>query len=76
MFKNVFGSNGGQHIENQFGNMRYDPRTGKMSYVVGGAPQNANGTRTVIGQDGQMRLEQQHGNVRYDLTNGGFEWLF
>lgn len=74
MLKNVLGSDGSMHLENQIGNMRYNLTTGKTSYIIGNP--NGTGIRTVMDENG-THLENQIGNIRQRLDGqGGNEIVF
>lgn len=70
MFQNVLGSDGGMHLERQFGNLRIDLTTGDIKTVIPGV----GGMNTVIDEDG-VHTEMQIGNMRRTLGKNGFDWM-
>lgn len=71
MTRNVIGSDGRMHLENQVGNLRFDPTIGQTKAVI---PTDS-GMNLVMGQDGQTHAETQIGQMRQTIGKPGFDLL-
>lgn len=74
MIRNVIGSDGKMHIEEEFGDGDYRTRIdltrgGLVSHVIKGQ----GGFDTVFGPNGVMHLESQIGNMRQQVGRSGYE---
>lgn len=71
MYRNVFGSDGQIHLEDQVGCQRFDLTTGEVKTVIPTAKNMSN----VFGKDG-VETEIQAGQMRQTLGKPGFDRLF
>lgn len=71
MYRNVFGSDGQIHPEDQVGCQRFDLTTGEVKTVIPTAKNMSN----VFGKDG-VETEIQVGQMRQTLGKPGFDRLF
>lgn len=70
MYQQVIGQDGQLHLEQQFGNQRFDLTTGKTKTVIPGF----SGMNTVIDESG-VHTEMQIGNMRQTIGKSGFDLM-